>query len=135
VLSPFIQARFFNELMEAQAGTGRNSGRPAFVFGGPADNGIRLCPPPDAIQERGVSLHLSLLVLEGLLVRISVELGRGAVRQEHRRIVVFETAKEFIEQLLGASRSFPAWLGPEIGHWVWLSRRRNCFDFFHGAHE
>jgi hypothetical protein len=64
-------------LMEARAGTGSNSGVPAFVF----------------TAEESVERWIGVAVKGLLLVGIRVELRRETVRHKRLRIVFFEKAK------------------------------------------
>lgn len=72
---------------------------------------------------------------ERLLVRISVQLGCGAVCQAHRRVILFEAAEEFIEQLLGAGRSLRRRACTEISQLLCLPESQSLFEFFYRAHK
>jgi hypothetical protein len=72
--------------------------------------------------------------LEILLVGISVKLRREAVGQEHRRIILFETAEEIIQQLLrGQALVYTgAWIA--FSESLSLIEGQECFEFFDNVH-
>jgi hypothetical protein len=72
--------------------------------------------------------------LEELLVTICAEIRLEAMRHEHRRTIVFEPAKQFIEQLLCGRGSIYDWARIEIGELFCLIEGQDLFEIFYGVH-
>ena len=56
------------------------------------------------------------------------------MRQERRRTIVFETAKQFIEQLLCGRSSVYGWARIEFGELFCLIEGQDLFEIFYGVH-
>ena len=65
-----------------------------------------------------------------LLVRIKAIFGC----EKHRRTIVFETAKQFIKQLLCGRGSVHHWPRIEIGELFCLIEGQDLFEIFYGVH-
>jgi hypothetical protein len=74
-----------------------------------------------------------VLIGEVLLVRVAAELWRAVIHQEYRRIIIFETAKQFIEQLLRGRGSFDRW-AIDINEALRLIEGQGLSEFFHAVH-
>jgi hypothetical protein len=68
-----------------------------------------------------------------LLVRVGAQLRREAVHQKYRRIIVFETAKQFIEQQLRGRDPFDSWT-IEVAELLCLIEGQDSFEFFYCVH-
>ena len=71
---------------------------------------------------------------ERLLVGIGVDRGREDVRHSHRGIVIFETAEQFIEQLLRGPARSCRWSWTEIDEFPLLRECQDFFEFFDSIH-
>jgi len=125
-------------LIEAQAGTGSNSGFPAFVF----SNRATILFLTVAYYKKQFGENVRRFAVgnpagqtEILLFRISVKLGRDAVRKMHRQIVVFEPSQQFIEeQLRGRGRAcIPARVG--LDESLRLVEGQYLFEFVYNVHS
>lgn len=69
-----------------------------------------------------------------LLVRIGVEFGAEAVRQEHCRVIIFETAKHLIKKLLRGVGAINLRHRIAIDQLLGLIASRGLFEFCENVH-
>jgi hypothetical protein len=125
-------------LIEAQAGTGSNSGFPAFVFSGRAT--ILFLTVAYYKKQFGENARKPAVgnpagQTERLPFRIGVKLGRDAVREIHWQIVFFKPSQEFIEELLrGRGQAcIPTRIG--LDESPCLVESQYLFEFLYNVHS